>query len=310
MSTRSQPSQRSLLPSPALCFSAATVDQECRLADLPTRAFFLSRSSPPRQPRCDVHAVPSSRLSKSHLHERMLLAIVVPLDRLLWRSGHFDRREEARQAIGDGRVRLNGRSCTRNEAIDPAISCITIDSAPLGPFPPTKVLAMHKPRGVLTTCSTIENEPTVVDVLGESHIPGVAPVGRLDQDTECLLLLTNDGTLTKLLLERGACSKTYIARVVPRRPASPERRDDAWLRSMESGVPLRNGYIAQASRCALLDAKGAAQLGCEVFDSLLDEAFGGDSSSYARGAGNASGWEARGVSPVPLLRMRSDLDSH
>ena len=215
----------------------------------------------------------------SVIHEIMLLAIVVPLDRLLWRSGHFDRREEARQAIGDGRVRLNGQSCTRNEAIDPAISCITIDSAPLSPFPPTTVLAMHKPRGVLTTCSTIENEPTVVDVLGELHSPGVAPVGRLDQDTEGLLLLTNDGTLTKLLLERGACSKTYIARVVPRRPASSERRDDAWLRSMESGVPLRNGYIARASRCALLDAKGAAQLGCEVFDSLLDEAFGGDSSS-------------------------------
>ena len=208
----------------------------------------------------------------------MLLAIVVPLDRLLWRSGHFDRREEARQAIGDGRVRLNGQSCTRNEVIDQPSAASAIDS-PLRSFSSHQSAGHAQARGVLTTCSTIENEPTVVDVLGESHSPGVAPVGRLDQDTEGLLLLTNDGTLTKLLLERGACSKTYIARVVPRRPASPERRDDAWLRSMESGVPLRNGYIAQASRCALLDAKGAAQLGCEVFDSLLDEAFGGDSSS-------------------------------
>ena len=203
-------------------------------------------------------------------------SLLVPIDRLLYRSGAFERREHARAAIAGGRVSINGANTINKNRLVPSSTILNLDHRPLPSPPPTRVLALHKPRGTVTTCGTVEGQNnTVIDVLrrhNNSHLdPTIVPVGRLDQDSEGLLLLTNDGTLAKLLLERGACSKTYVALVAPRAPTT-ERTE--WLRRMEQGVLLRNGYVAQAARCRLLeDRADALGAGCADFEELLDAAF-------------------------------------
>ena len=209
--------------------------------------------------------------------------LLVPLDRLLWRSGGFQSRDEARAAITDGRVAaITDNICVAAGASNKPVDCkkalaITLDGKPLPPLPPTMLTMLHKPRGVLTTCSQSASAQTVMDVLPAKYRrPGVAPVGRLDKDTEGLLLLTNDGTLAKLLLERGACSKTYVALVEPRWPkaVSCEEYFNAARLQMERGIELPNGYLARAARCRQLDEEAALDVGCARFDGLLDDAFG------------------------------------
>ena len=206
--------------------------------------------------------------------------LLIPLDRLLWRSGAFHRRDEARAAIADGRVLVDDVLYTKNAAVESS-STIWLDASPLPPPPPTVTYALHKPRGVLTACADGEGA-TVMGLLPD--VPhGLSPVGRLDQDSEGLILLTNDGTCAKLLLEPGACPKTYVALVEPRAPRSNGDCDDddsAWLRRMESGIVLANGYAAKAESCRVLDAASARTIGCEAFAGLLAEGQGGSDAGH------------------------------
>ena len=215
-------------------------------------------------------------------------ALLVPLDRLLWRSGAFNSRAEARGALDDGRVHVNGEIQVCNAIVDPEETTVSLDNKLLPPPPPTVLVAMHKPRGVVTTCGDAAS-PTVMQVMPPAlRQPCLAPVGRLDQDTEGLLLFTNCGTLSKLLLERGACEKTYIAQVEPRGPLArhagelastasdveSRRTLDAALARMAAGIRLSNGYLAQAARCRALDEADAHAAGCASFENLLSETFG------------------------------------
>ena len=177
-------------------------------------------------------------------------------------------------AILDGRISVGGTDIApRNERIKPT-SNIFLDGLPLPPPPPTQLVALHKPRGVLTTCDQSEPMAVMSILADEHHVHGLSPIGRLDQDTEGLLLLTNDGTLAKLLLERGTCSKTYVALVEPRWSRTHDA--DAFRSArdrIECGIPLANGYLAQAARCRQLDREEAIHAGCDAFEGLLGEAF-------------------------------------
>ena len=212
----------------------------------------------------------------------LLSCLLVPLDRLLYRStGMFSRREDARRAINAGRVFLDGACCTQNAAVDPAMASVLLDGTPLPPPKPTLVVALHKPRGVLTTCAATEDgQQSVINLLSpELRQPGVSPIGRLDQDSEGLILLTNDGTLARLILERGACSKTYAALISPTHPAAGQgvegaAREATLLHRMQRGVTLRNGYQARAERCRKLDNEAAARAaGCAAFEGVLESAY-------------------------------------
>jgi len=136
----------------------------------------------------------------------------VPLVRALSKLGLASRRE-ARALIAAGRVRING-----DVAIDPAMlvaperTRVEVDDV-RRERGKRRVLVLHKPRGVVTTLSDPEGRPTVRDFL--TGVPvRVYPVGRLDYDSEGLLLLTDDGALARDLMHPSSgVEKTYRAKV-------------------------------------------------------------------------------------------------
>ncbi len=116
------------------------------------------------------------------------------------RAGRCSRRD-AEAWIGEGRVALNGVAVT-----SPAVNVrrddkITIDGAPLARRARTRLFLFHKPRGLVTTARDPQGRPTIFDYLREHwpEGPRVVSIGRLDINSEGLLLLTNDGGLARVL---------------------------------------------------------------------------------------------------------------
>ncbi len=134
------------------------------------------------------------------------------------------------------------------DRIDVASQRLEVDGVPVVDPDGPRVLPLNKPAGVVTTASDPQGRPTVVGLVpGE---PRVFPVGRLDLDTEGLLLLTNDGELAELVTHpRHGVDKAYLAEVegVPGRQA---------LRRLREGVDLDDGPTAPA-RVRLLAPRGA-----------------------------------------------------
>ena len=134
------------------------------------------------------------------------------LDKLLAATGRWSRRE-VKQLVRQGQVLVNGvPAASAEEKYDPASAAFTVCGQPLTLRRYTYVL-LHKPAGVLTATED-RCQPTVLELLPpELRRIDLAPVGRLDKDTEGLLL-TNDGELThRLLSPRYHVDKRYLARV-------------------------------------------------------------------------------------------------
>lgn len=134
------------------------------------------------------------------------------LDKLLAATGRWSRRE-VKQLVRQGQVLVNGvPAASAEEKYDPASAAFTVCGQPLTLRRYTYVL-LHKPAGVLTATED-RRQPTVLELLPpELRRIDLAPVGRLDKDTEGLLL-TNDGELThRLLSPRYHVDKRYLARV-------------------------------------------------------------------------------------------------
>ena len=113
------------------------------------------------------------------------------------RAGLASRRD-AEEWIVQGRVTVNGR-VINSPALDvTANDVITVDGKPLPPRERTRLFLFHKPRGLMTTHADPEGRPTVFDNLPEG-LPRLISIGRLDFNTEGLLLLTNDGGLARAL---------------------------------------------------------------------------------------------------------------
>ena len=108
-------------------------------------------------------------------------------------------RREAERLITEGRVKVNGKTAELGSSADPARDKIIVSGKRL-PIPPAKVyIMMNKPRGYVTTVSDERDRKTVMDLL-HGFNKRVYPVGRLDRDSEGLLILTNDGELTNRLM--------------------------------------------------------------------------------------------------------------
>jgi len=117
--------------------------------------------------------------------------------KVLARAGLASRRD-AEEWIVQGRVSVNGR-VINSPALDVTASdAIAVDGKPLPPRERTRLFLYHKPRGLMTTHADPEGRPTVFDTLPEG-LPRLISVGRLDFNTEGLLLLTNDGGLARVL---------------------------------------------------------------------------------------------------------------
>jgi 23S rRNA pseudouridine2605 synthase len=113
------------------------------------------------------------------------------------RAGLASRRD-AEEWITQGRVSVNGR-VINSPALDVTVNdVITVDGKPLPPRERTRLFLFHKPRGLMTTHADPEGRPTVFDNLPEG-LPRLISIGRLDFNTEGLLLLTNDGGLARAL---------------------------------------------------------------------------------------------------------------
>ena len=113
------------------------------------------------------------------------------------RSGLCSRRD-AERWIADGRVLVNGRLLTTPATEVGPKDAIIVDGAPLPAPEPAQIWRYYKPRGLVTTHADPEGRPTVFDAL-PPDLPRVVSIGRLDYNTEGLLLLTNDGELARHL---------------------------------------------------------------------------------------------------------------
>lgn len=134
------------------------------------------------------------------------------LQKLLSAAGVCSRRQ-AEEYLSAGRVTVNGQVAGLGDKADPSRDTVALDGVPLRrPDAPT-YLMLHKPRGYVTTLSDDRGRPTVADLVVDCPAR-VWPVGRLDWDSEGLLLLTNDGELTNRLTHpRHQVEKEYLVTV-------------------------------------------------------------------------------------------------
>jgi 23S rRNA pseudouridine2605 synthase len=164
------------------------------------------------------------------------------LQKVLARIGVGSRRV-SEELIAGGRVTVNGEVAVLGRRVDPDSDHITVDGVPLSVRPGLVYYLLNKPPGVVTTAADPQGRPTVVDLVPTE--PRVFPVGRLDAETEGLLLLTNDGDLAhRLTHPRFGVEKEYLAEVAGTPTA-------ATLRTLREGVTLDDGPTAPA-RVALL----------------------------------------------------------
>jgi 23S rRNA pseudouridine2605 synthase len=159
------------------------------------------------------------------------------LQKVLARAGLGSRRT-CEELIEDGRVTVNGREVVLGARVDVLADVVAVDGVPIGVRPGMVHYLLNKPAGVVTTAEDTHGRPTVVQMVPAE--PRVHPVGRLDMDTEGLLLLTNDGDLTHRLTHPSfGVEKEYIAHV----EGDPGR---GAVRRLREGVELDDGPTAPA----------------------------------------------------------------
>ncbi len=140
--------------------------------------------------------------------------------------------------IAAGRVTVDGEVAVLGRRVDPETCNVEVDGAPLGVKSDLVHFVLNKPAGVITTASDPEGRPTVVDMVPRT--PRVFPVGRLDADTEGLLLLTNDGDLAHHLTHPShGVDKEYLVEVEGEVSRSA-------VRQLRDGVELDDGLTAPA----------------------------------------------------------------
>lgn len=165
------------------------------------------------------------------------------LQKVLARCG-FGSRRVCEDLIADGRVAVNGQPARLGHRVDPSHDTVEVDGITIGIQPDLVHYLLNKPVGVVTTASDTHGRPTVIELVPDE--PRVHPVGRLDMDSEGLLILTNDGSLTYRLTHPSfEVSKEYLVQVdgVPSRSG---------LRALREGIELDDGMTAPA-KVSMLD---------------------------------------------------------
>lgn len=166
------------------------------------------------------------------------------LQKLLSAAGVCSRRR-AEEYITAGRVTVNGRPASLGDRADPDRDEIALDGQPVVRSQTRTVLMLYKPRGVVTTLSDEKGRRTVADLV-KGCPARVWPVGRLDLDSEGLLLLTDDGDLTNALIHpRHEVEKEYLVWVT----GCTEPGLGAMARTMKlDGQALRPAQVAVLRR--------------------------------------------------------------
>jgi 23S rRNA pseudouridine2605 synthase len=160
------------------------------------------------------------------------------LQKVLARAGLGSRRV-CEDLIARGRVTVDGTVAILGRRIDVTTARVEVDGILLPVAPDLVYYLLNKPEGVVTTASDPQGRPTVMELVPAE--PRVFPVGRLDQATEGLLILTNDGALAQLLAHPShGVDKEYVAEVEGGTPAP------GGLRQLRQGIELADGRTAPA----------------------------------------------------------------
>jgi 23S rRNA pseudouridine2605 synthase len=157
---------------------------------------------------------------------------------VLARAG-FGSRRASEELIKAGRVEVDGHVATIGQRVDSERARITVDGVPVVVATDIVHWLLNKPAGYVTTASDPQGRATVLDLVPAE--PRVFPVGRLDRDTEGLIVMTNDGELAQLLTHpRHGVEKEYFAEV----EGTPS---PAALRMLREGIDLDDGRTHPAS---------------------------------------------------------------
>lgn len=123
-------------------------------------------------------------------------------------------RRKCEQYVLDGRVKIGGRVVDNLATEVTPKDLVTFDDAPVTPDSKHIYLMLHKPKGYVCTTSDEKGRKTVMDLMPAYKDKRIYPIGRLDYETEGLLLFTNDGELANIILHpKNEMPKTYVARV-------------------------------------------------------------------------------------------------
>ncbi|HKZ20586.1 MAG TPA: pseudouridine synthase [Acidimicrobiia bacterium] len=161
-------------------------------------------------------------------------------------------RRAAEELISAGRVTVNGRVARLGDRVDAAVDRVEVDGIPMPVAPEHVTYLLYKPPGVVSTASDPEGRPTVVELVPSS--PRVVPVGRLDYESEGLLLLTNDGDLVNAVTHpRFGVTKTYLVEVAG-------QPGPAALRQLRSGIELEDGVARAVAARMVARSPQRAQL--------------------------------------------------
>ena len=168
----------------------------------------------------------------------------IRLQKVLAQAG-FGSRRTAEELIAAGRVAVNGTTAVLGDRVDTEHDRVEVDGIPISLRRGLVYYLLNKPRGVVTTAADPQGRRTVLDLVPVE--PRVFPVGRLDADTEGLLLLTNDGDLAHRLTHPSyGVEKEYLAAV----EGTPT---PGAVRALREGVELDDGVTAPA-RVAAVEA--------------------------------------------------------
>ena len=149
-------------------------------------------------------------------------------------------RRTCEELIADGRVTVNDEVAELGRRVDTLVDVVAVDGVPIGARPGLVYYLLNKPRGVISTAHDPQGRPTVVDLVPQE--PRVFPVGRLDGETEGLLLLTNDGELTHFLTHPSkGVEKEYLVML-----RGGGRLAEGQLRKLREGIELDDGVTAPA----------------------------------------------------------------
>ncbi len=160
------------------------------------------------------------------------------LQKVLAATGYGSRRI-AEDLIAAGRVTVNGEVAILGRRVDADNDVVEVDGAPIGVRPDLVYYLLNKPVGVITTSRDTHDRPTVIDLVPGD--PRVFSVGRLDVDTEGLLLLTNDGDLANRIAHPShGIEKEYLVEVTGGAVSAGS------IRSLRNGVLLDDGMTAPA----------------------------------------------------------------
>ena len=186
---------------------------------------------------------------------------LIRLNKLLSHAGIASRRA-AEDLIRQGRIELNGHIVTElGTKADPERDDVRVDGRRLGRAPERRYLLMYKPRGIVSTRTDPQRRTTVINLLAAAGINGYFyPVGRLDAESEGLILLTNDGDFAERVTHpRYELERTYEAQV----EGVPEERD---LERLRKGVTIegRRTLPAKVRLLRHVGGRGSAQAVIEL----------------------------------------------